>query len=92
VQRGGKSYIPSRCLELCPSPFLSLSPSKLSLRIAPHILQVTPQVRDLFGLITRYKPQVTQLDTPLMPFLPEYIPALGEIDEFIKVRDSFVLY
>lgn len=47
--------------------------------------QVPPAVRDLFGLITRFKPQTVAIDSVLRPFIPEYIPALGEIDEFIKV-------
>lgn len=34
----------------------------------------------------RYKPQNHQLETKLKPFIPDYIPAVGDIDEFIKVR------
>ncbi len=33
----------------------------------------------------RYTPKVEAIATPLRPFLPDYIPALGGIDEFIKV-------
>jgi hypothetical protein len=42
-------------------------------------------VRDLFQYIERYKPQEVELDTPLKCFIPEYIPAIGELDAFIKV-------
>jgi len=35
--------------------------------------------------IERYKPQEVELDTPLRCFIPEYIPAIGELDAFIKV-------
>lgn len=35
--------------------------------------------------ITRYKPQEVDLDTPLKCFIPEYIPAIGELDPFLKV-------
>lgn len=47
--------------------------------------RVSPAVRELFAQIGRYKPQTVTLDTILRPFIPEYIPALGEIDEFVKV-------
>ncbi|CAD7701789.1 unnamed protein product [Ostreobium quekettii] len=33
----------------------------------------------------RYKPPSTDLDTKLKPFIPDFIPAIGDIDEFIKV-------
>lgn len=48
-------------------------------------LNVTAEVRDLFQYIDRYKPQEVELDTPLRCFIPEYIPAIGELDAFIKV-------
>lgn len=48
-------------------------------------LQVTDEIKELFQYIGRYKPQSHQLDTKLKPFIPDYIPAVGDIDEFIKV-------
>lgn len=48
-------------------------------------LNVTTEVKDLFQYIERYKPHEVQLDTPLKCFIPEYIPAIGELDAFIKV-------
>eukprot|EP00775_Hariotina_reticulata_P005004 gene5005-5245_t len=48
-------------------------------------LNVTEDVQDLFKYITRYKPQQIELATPLKPFIPDFIPAYGGIDEFIKV-------
>ena len=42
-------------------------------------------MRDLFQYIERYKPHEVQLDTPLKCFIPEYIPAIGELDAFIKI-------
>ncbi len=33
----------------------------------------------------RYKPQNIELETKLKPFIPDYIPAVGGLDEFIKV-------
>lgn len=49
-------------------------------------LNVAAEVRDLFQYIERYKPHEVELDTTLKCFIPEYIPAIGEIDGFVKVR------
>jgi intraflagellar transport protein 46 len=52
-------------------------------------LNVAAEVRDLFQYIERYKPHEVELDTTLKCFIPEYIPAIGEIDGFVKVcRDD----
>eukprot|EP00911_Craspedida_sp_UC1_P002063 UC1_evm1s1593 len=48
-------------------------------------LDVAPEVRDLFDYISDYKPKVQELETRLQPFIPDYIPAVGDIDAFIKV-------
>jgi intraflagellar transport protein 46 len=48
-------------------------------------LNVPTEVRDLFQYIERYKPQEVELDTPLKCFIPEFLPAIGELDPFIKV-------
>ncbi|GBF95657.1 hypothetical protein Rsub_08639 [Raphidocelis subcapitata] len=48
-------------------------------------LNVTEDVRDLFKHIGRYRPSSEPPPPPLKPFIPEYIPALGEPDAFIKV-------
>lgn len=48
-------------------------------------LNVTSDVKELFMYIERYKPQEVDLDTPLKCFIPEYIPAIGELDPFLKV-------
>ncbi|KXZ41654.1 hypothetical protein GPECTOR_340g77 [Gonium pectorale] len=48
-------------------------------------LNVPDDVRELFQYIGRYKPQTVELETKLKPFIPDYIPAVGGIDEFIKV-------
>ncbi|KAG2491221.1 hypothetical protein HYH03_010430 [Edaphochlamys debaryana] len=48
-------------------------------------LNVPDDVRELFSYIGRYKPQTVELETKLKPFIPDYIPAVGGIDEFIKV-------
>ena len=48
-------------------------------------LNVSMEVRDLFQYIDRYKPHEVPLESPLRCFIPEYIPAIGELDAFIKV-------
>mmetsp|Transcript_29806 Transcript_29806/g.77264 ORF Transcript_29806/g.77264 Transcript_29806/m.77264 type:complete len:304 (-) Transcript_29806:12-923(-) len=48
-------------------------------------LNVSDDVRSVFELIGKYKPHDIELDTKLKPFIPDYIPSIGGIDEFIKV-------
>eukprot|EP00286_Rhodomonas_abbreviata_P003732 CAMPEP_0181346748 /NCGR_PEP_ID=MMETSP1101-20121128/33496_1 /TAXON_ID=46948 /ORGANISM="Rhodomonas abbreviata, Strain Caron Lab Isolate" /LENGTH=358 /DNA_ID=CAMNT_0023458887 /DNA_START=26 /DNA_END=1101 /DNA_ORIENTATION=- len=48
-------------------------------------LQVTPEVKELFQYIARYKPQTIELETKLKPFIPDYVPAIGDIDPFLKI-------
>jgi intraflagellar transport protein 46 len=40
---------------------------------------------DLFSHIDRYQPLNIELETRLAPFLPELMPAIGQIDAFVKV-------
>ena len=47
-------------------------------------------MRDLFGYITKHHAQTIILDYKLKPFIPDYIPAVGDIDAFLKVKDYFV--
>jgi len=39
----------------------------------------------LFSYITRYKPVTLELDSKLKPFVPDYFPAIGEVDAFLKM-------
>ncbi len=48
-------------------------------------LNVSAEVRDLFDYIDRFKPQEVELESALKCFIPEYIPAIGDMDSFIKV-------
>ncbi|BBM98069.1 intraflagellar transport protein 46 [Marchantia polymorpha subsp. ruderalis] len=48
-------------------------------------LQVNDEIRGLFDYIGAYKVQEVEISTTLKPFIPEYILAVGAIDEFIKV-------
>ncbi|KAL1445786.1 hypothetical protein MTO96_029004, partial [Rhipicephalus appendiculatus] len=48
-------------------------------------LSVSAEIKEIFGFITRYTPQTVELDQELRPFVPELIPAVGDIDAFLKV-------
>ena len=39
----------------------------------------------MFHFHSRYTPVLTDLDTKLKAFVPEYIPAIGEVDAFLKM-------
>ena len=47
---------------------------------------MTAEIKELFDYIARYKPQKIDLDTKLKPFIPDYIPAVGEVDAFLKMN------
>ena len=55
-------------------------------------LPVAKELKELFQHIRRYTPQNIELDLKLKPFIPEYIPAIGDIDAFIKVCVYSVIY
>ena len=44
-----------------------------------------PNLQELFKYIARYKPKTIELDSQLKPFLPDYLPAIGDLDPFLKV-------
>ncbi|KAK7069764.1 Intraflagellar transport protein 46 [Halocaridina rubra] len=48
-------------------------------------LNVSPEIEELFSYITRYTPQAIELEHRLRPYIPDYIPAVGDIDAFIKI-------
>jgi len=48
-------------------------------------LGVSAEINELFQYITRYKPHAIELETKMRPFIPDYIPAVGDIDSFVKV-------
>jgi len=48
-------------------------------------LPVSADIKELFQHITRYKAHNIELETKMRPFIPDYIPAVGDIDPFIKV-------
>ncbi|XP_044756841.1 intraflagellar transport protein 46 homolog isoform X2 [Coccinella septempunctata] len=48
-------------------------------------LDVDDEVRELFQYIVKYMPQQLTLDYKFKPFIPDYLPAVGDIDAFLKV-------
>ncbi|XP_076545474.1 intraflagellar transport 46 [Osmia lignaria lignaria] len=48
-------------------------------------LEVSIEVKELFQNIMRYTPQKIELNYKLIPFIPDYIPAVGDIDAFLKI-------
>ncbi|XP_056156479.1 intraflagellar transport protein 46 homolog [Lampris incognitus] len=48
-------------------------------------LPVSTEIKELFQYITRYMPQSIELEHKLKPFIPDFIPAVGDIDAFLKV-------
>jgi hypothetical protein len=55
-------------------------------------LDVPTDVRDLFQLIEAYKPQEVELGTPLHCIIPDYIPAMGAPDVFLKVSANMAAW
>ena len=51
-------------------------------------LNVDPDVSQLFLYIQKYQSQSIILDYKLKPFIPDFIPAVGDIDAFIKVESN----
>ncbi|XP_030320635.1 intraflagellar transport protein 46 homolog isoform X2 [Calypte anna] len=48
-------------------------------------LPVTSEIKELFEYIKRYTPKTIEIESKLQPFIPEFIPAVGDIDAFLKV-------
>lgn len=48
-------------------------------------LKVSSDIRELFQYIGRFKAQEIELETRLKCFIPEYIPAVGDMDAFLKI-------
>lgn len=44
---------------------------------------------DKSSCVLRYTPQSIELEHSLKPFIPDYIPAVGDIDAFLKVTPLF---
>lgn len=55
-------------------------------------LNVSPEIRQLFSYITLYNSRLLDLDFKLKPFIPDFIPSVGDIDAFIKVIISLLRF
>ncbi|KAG5498676.1 hypothetical protein JKF63_02963 [Porcisia hertigi] len=62
-------------------PQLGYNPSKYT-RINAT---ASREIQDLFKQITKYTPFSAELPAKLRPFVPDYIPAIGDLDPFVKV-------
>ncbi|KAM9255686.1 intraflagellar transport protein 46 homolog [Cariama cristata] len=49
-------------------------------------LPVSSEIKELFEYIKRYTPKTIEIEHKLRPFIPDFIPAVGDIDAFLKVR------
>ncbi|XP_050541680.1 intraflagellar transport protein 46 homolog isoform X2 [Daktulosphaira vitifoliae] len=48
-------------------------------------LNLSEDIKDIFKYIPMYYPQKTKIDYKLVPFIPDYLPAVGDADAFLKV-------
>ncbi|XP_063627854.1 intraflagellar transport protein 46 homolog [Cydia splendana] len=48
-------------------------------------LKVPADMENIFQYIMKYTPQKIDIEFKLQPFVPEYVPAVGDIDAFLKV-------
>ena len=48
-------------------------------------MPVSGEIKELFEYIQRFKPQRVDLDTKIRPFVPDFVPAVGEVDAFLKM-------
>ncbi|NWI26686.1 IFT46 protein, partial [Sula dactylatra] len=48
-------------------------------------LPVSSEIKELFEYIKRYTPKTIEIEHKLQPFIPDFIPAVGDIDAFLKV-------
>ncbi|KAJ3096046.1 Intraflagellar transport protein 46 [Physocladia obscura] len=46
---------------------------------------LSDEMKEIFQYISRYRPQEIEMEPELKPFIPEFIPAIGDIDAFIKI-------
>ena len=44
----------------------------------------------IYTVYDRYTPQTIDLEHKMKPFNPDFIPAVGDIDAFLKVRHQII--
>ncbi|NXN96677.1 IFT46 protein, partial [Rhinopomastus cyanomelas] len=48
-------------------------------------LPVSSEIKELFRYVKMYTPKEIEIEYKLQPFIPDFIPAVGDIDAFLKV-------
>lgn len=48
-------------------------------------IEIPAELKEIMQYINRYSPQRIDVDYKLQVFLPEYVPAVGDIDAFLKI-------
>ena len=51
-----------------------------------HLITNNSAIQFCIDINFRYKPQQIELETKLKPFIPDYIPSVGDIDAFLKAQ------
>lgn len=54
-------------------------------------LAVDSEIKELFPYILKYTPQNIETPYHLQPFIPDYVPAVGDVDAFLKVTEPPLL-
>ncbi|XP_065358667.1 intraflagellar transport protein 46 homolog [Calliphora vicina] len=54
-------------------------------------LSLDREIKELFPYILKYTPQNIETPYHLQPFVPEYVPAVGDVDAFLKVTEPPLL-
>jgi len=51
-------------------------------------LDVDPEAKELLNVMKKFSPNrdILILDTKIKPFIPNYVPSIGEVDAFIKIN------
>ncbi|KPI86152.1 hypothetical protein ABL78_4774 [Leptomonas seymouri] len=78
---------PDEITEAAPTAVLAVDP-QLGYNPAKYArvnANATRAMQDLFRMITRYEPFAAELPAKLRPFVPDYIPAIGDLDPFVKI-------
>lgn len=55
------------------------------LALSTSAVGANDEIKELFTYIGWYRPQDVDLEPELKPFIPDYIPAVGDIDAFVKI-------
>ncbi|TMW50867.1 hypothetical protein DOY81_004054 [Sarcophaga bullata] len=54
-------------------------------------LTLDSEIKELFPYILKYTPQNIETPYHLQPFIPDYVPAVGDVDAFLKVSEPPLL-